>query len=285
MKEHPAAKLFPMMDAATFHGLKEDIKAYGLRDPIVTWQGQLLDGRNRLKACKELGVEPTFRELPAEEDPLTFVISHNLHRRHLDTSQRSMIAGRLARLKRGSNQHTKEEAPNGASSIDEAAKLLNVSPRNVDRAKKVLDAGSDALTAACDAGGVKVSLAAKLVDECDDKCELSRLAKQGPAAIKEYVTSRDYPEQEDEPEDEPDEEYDPYWDGKPDTPEVDAIKKLFAAVVQWSEENHSRQVSTSAINIADRVVYDARHKRLLDDPAIAEAIANLCEVFGGRSDG
>ena len=53
-----------MMDAATFTGWKEDIKAYGLRDPTVT--GRATARRTQTgKACKELGVEPTFRELPA----------------------------------------------------------------------------------------------------------------------------------------------------------------------------------------------------------------------------
>ena len=106
-KVHPAAEAFPMMDAEQYAGLLNDIRENGQNDSIVFWCELLVDGRNRLKACNELGVEPETCELPEDADPVAYVISANLHRRHLTTSQRSKVAEKFAQLKRGDNQHTK----------------------------------------------------------------------------------------------------------------------------------------------------------------------------------
>jgi len=100
-KLHPIAELFPAMTEDEFEGLKADIKANGQRDSITVWMGQLIDGRHRLRACNELGIEPIVGELMEETDPVTWAISLNLHRRHLSTAQRAEIAARLATLKRG----------------------------------------------------------------------------------------------------------------------------------------------------------------------------------------
>jgi hypothetical protein len=75
------------------------------------------------------------------DDPLAFVISANLRRRHLSESQRAMVAAKLATLKRGDNQHS----PIGETSQATAAELLNVGKRSVERARKVIDHGTFAV--------------------------------------------------------------------------------------------------------------------------------------------
>lgn len=63
---HPAARIFPLMTAEEFAGLKSDIQSHGLHEPILRdATGAVIDGRNRLKACEELGIEPTFRTFEA----------------------------------------------------------------------------------------------------------------------------------------------------------------------------------------------------------------------------
>jgi ParB-like chromosome segregation protein Spo0J len=88
---HPAADLFPLMVGEELQALADDIKANGLRQPIVLdTDDRVLDGRNRLAACKLAKVEPTFET--AEGDPLALVISLNVNRRHLTTGQRAIAA-------------------------------------------------------------------------------------------------------------------------------------------------------------------------------------------------
>lgn len=86
MQPHSLAQIFPMMSADEFEGLKADINKNGLIDPITTLDGQILDGRNRLKACEELGIEPRFVEFTGN-DPYSWVIAKNFHRRRLSKTQ------------------------------------------------------------------------------------------------------------------------------------------------------------------------------------------------------
>ena len=88
MKPHEYSKILPPLSEDEINALASDIKANGLQESIVTLNGEILDGRNRFKACKIAGVKPRFEEFKGS-DPLTFVISSNIHRRHLTTSQKS----------------------------------------------------------------------------------------------------------------------------------------------------------------------------------------------------
>lgn len=88
---HPLAMLIPAMGEDEFANLRQDIEANGLRVPILLYEGKVLDGRHRLRACEETGVAPTFERYNGDE-PAAHVLSLNLHRRHLSVSQRAMIA-------------------------------------------------------------------------------------------------------------------------------------------------------------------------------------------------
>jgi len=101
-----------------------DIREHGLHEPIVVYEDKILDGRNRYRACEAAGIEPTFTVYQGD-DPVSYVISLNPRRRHLDESQRAMVAAKLATLKLGDNQHS-EGLPIGRSS-----ELLNVGERSV----------------------------------------------------------------------------------------------------------------------------------------------------------
>jgi len=87
---HPLCKLFPRMSDAEFSALVDDISAHGLRQPITLFEGMILDGGNRYDACLAAGVEPVFVSFEYD-DPVAFVLSNNLHRRHLSAGQQAAI--------------------------------------------------------------------------------------------------------------------------------------------------------------------------------------------------
>ena len=89
---HPAADLFPLMTGAAFDELLRDVERNGLLHPITLLGGRVLDGRNRLRACKQLGMRPRFVEARDVESPTAYVVSANLARRHLGPAQRAAVA-------------------------------------------------------------------------------------------------------------------------------------------------------------------------------------------------
>lgn len=158
-KFHPFAEIFPLLDDAEFDALVADIKAHGLREHIWLYEGKILDGRNRFLACKTAKVEPNFREYKGD-DALAFVVSLNVQRRHLTTSQRAMAAAEIANLSKGERKSNAHKC----ASQDEAAQSLKVSRRSVQNAKQVIDHGSKALKDAVKSGDVPVTRAAAVVD-------------------------------------------------------------------------------------------------------------------------
>jgi len=143
LKIHKLCELFPPMSIGEFAALKEDIAAHGLLTPITIHKGAVIDGRNRLQACQELGIEPRLQEWSGD-DLLAFILSANLHRRHLNESQRAMVAAKIANMRQGERTDL-EPSPNSANVVSqlEASKLLNVGVSAIKDAKVILSSASD----------------------------------------------------------------------------------------------------------------------------------------------
>lgn len=122
-------------------------------------------------------------------DPYQWVISRNLHRRHLNESQRAKIAAKLAKLKHGDNQHTKEDMQI-CTSTKQAAEMLQVSPRSVAHAKVVLEHGSSELIQAVEQGKVAVSKAARIAKEFTKENQ-AEAAKKKSTKKKKQNNNRD----------------------------------------------------------------------------------------------
>lgn len=90
MQLHPLCTLFPRLEGAEFRALCDDIRANGLRQPIVVHDGMILDGGNRYRACMEAGVTPRFVKFDGK-NLVSFVLSANLHRRHMSPGQQAAI--------------------------------------------------------------------------------------------------------------------------------------------------------------------------------------------------
>jgi len=134
---HPIADIFPMLPEEDLNALAADIQTHGLRDPIWIYEGAVLDGRNRWMACEIAGVQPTTRAYNGN-DPVAFVLSTNLYRRHLTQAQKAIVASKAAKL---DNHRPKGSASRGALSQDEAAEKAGVSRASVQRARVVAEQG------------------------------------------------------------------------------------------------------------------------------------------------
>jgi len=170
---HEAALIFPLMADEEIQKLADDIKANGLKNSIVLLNDKVLDGRNRMLACKLAGVSPDFQSRNAEKlgSPVSWVLSQNLHRRQLTASQRSVIgmeAEKLFAIEAQEREHARKtqstvafvpESPKG-NSRDRAAKESNVSPRYIQDAKLVA-AKSPELLAKVKSGEISLPKAKK----------------------------------------------------------------------------------------------------------------------------
>ena len=185
---HPAAELFPLLSDADLAKLADDIRAHGLHHAIVCHEDKVLDGRNRLAACAKAGVAPRFERWTGSGSPVSWVLSENLHRRHLDESQRAMVAARakpMFEAEARDRERAGTLAPIGATgkSSEKAAEALNVSPRAVERASKVLKSGAPELVEKVERGEVAVSTAAVVAEA--SKEEQREIVARGEKAILE----------------------------------------------------------------------------------------------------
>jgi hypothetical protein len=185
---HPLAELFPLLGGADFDSLVDDIRTNGLNEPVIMHKGRILDGRNRYRACQSAGVDPRFREFEGT-DPVAFVVSANVHRRHLNESQRSMIAAELTRL--GEENEARGEPANLPVPLNSpplarltqprAAKLMNISERSVRTASKVCSDGIPTLVEKVKQGEIAVSAAARVARLPSD--EQQKIIANGKRAI------------------------------------------------------------------------------------------------------
>lgn len=88
---HELSNVFPLLEGPEFDALVADIKAYGLENPIVLYDGKILDGRNRFRACNEAEVVAKFTLFDGA-DPKLFVLRQNVLRRNLTKSQKAVYA-------------------------------------------------------------------------------------------------------------------------------------------------------------------------------------------------
>lgn len=178
---HPAANIPRMMSESEYAELRESIRKIGLLNPIWIWTDSdgktwIIDGRNRYRACLELGIEPAFIEWDGQGSLVEFIFSQNI-RRDLNASQRASMARKfLAMMKEeaeqvkrqnlriGRDSPEREKVPNGERSRDRVAAIAKVSGRYIERADAVLSRALPEVSAAVDAGTLTISGAERIAN-------------------------------------------------------------------------------------------------------------------------
>jgi hypothetical protein len=197
---HEAANIFPLINGAEFEALVEDVKINGVRESVKILDGLVLDGRNRYRASLLANKKPQFEHVTTS-DPVGYVLSLNLHRRHLTPSQASMCAARAReiyereakeRQVRKSQDSVPENLPEQkkGDARDIAGKAFNVSGKTVDHATRVIEKGIPELAKAVDEGRMAVSTAAILATE---KPEIQRKTLEDPKLNRVYKKDHNKP--------------------------------------------------------------------------------------------
>lgn len=174
MDIHPLCLVLPEMTAAEYAGLLADVKAKGLLYPITTYEGKVLDGRHRLRACREAGIVPRFKAYEGA-DPAGFVASTCQHR-SLNASQRALIAAgflayeqekakrrQLAAQNNNAAKAVQENFPELGQARDKAGERMQVSGRTVDEAAKVLAHAAPEVVQKVRSGDMALNEAKKVV--------------------------------------------------------------------------------------------------------------------------
>lgn len=202
---HPAADLFPMLEDEELRALADDIAEHGLNNPVVLMpDGSLLDGRNRYAACRLIGTEPATRTYTGS-DPIGFVVSENVKRRHLTTGQRAMLALDVLAMYEATTKVGRPSKPKPADlfkpdgletvadlpqfpegerkSRHKAATVVGTSGRAVGQAKRVADRAPD-LAEKVKSGELALDRAEKQVArrEAEKKEQEAREVKLAPVA-------------------------------------------------------------------------------------------------------
>ena len=170
LEQHELGKRFPRRSQDEFDALAKNIEEHGLLEPVVLHEGKVLDGWHRYEAC--LKVEQPVRAVsPDIPDPWEYVISRNYHRRHLNTSQRALIAAESVNSKKGGDRKTDQTAK---LQIDpevtqaDAARRFAVSGRTIADACKVLAEAEAEVVECVRDGEAAVSDAVKVVADAPE---------------------------------------------------------------------------------------------------------------------
>ena len=180
---HEMANLFPMITGPAWKDFVNAIKTNGVTEEIVlTPDGKtIIDGRNRYKACQELGIKLLTRKFGSRPTDGTSIVSYviraNLQRRQLDDSQRAMVGARLSKLGRGQKSKDGKELTQ-----DDITALLNVSGASLSRAKRAQDKATKAIRVMVEEKEISVSVGAALAGLSVD--EQNALATEGAAACR-----------------------------------------------------------------------------------------------------
>ncbi|QDU25877.1 Modification methylase DpnIIB [Anatilimnocola aggregata] len=146
---HAAADIFPLAQGLELDALAADIKTNGQHHPIILHEGKILDGRRRYLACLTAEIEPKILAWDGKGSPLDYVISMNVHRRHLTKSQLAVVALRaLPLLAVAAKERQRQSSGRGKKGAQEcagmkgkatefAAKLVDCCPRLVEQAKSI----------------------------------------------------------------------------------------------------------------------------------------------------
>ena len=205
---HESANFFPMLSSVELDALALDIKLNGLKDPIIIFKKNefdyIIDGRNRAMACQKIGVVPEYKYYENDESTIfEYVLSTNLHRRHLSNSQRACLAVNILPMieEKKKNDLSKkismirlgENVEKAKRSNEIAAEMFSVGPANVTNAKRIKNHSIELFNRIL-YGELNVAQGLKLIKSAEDVIQIAHPEPSAPVVSPEDVTQIAHPE-------------------------------------------------------------------------------------------
>lgn len=186
---HPVAAMFPMLAADELQELADDIKANGQVFPIILDEkGTLIDGRNRLAACKLAGVEPRFELIDDGRDPVVYILATNNLRRHMSKGQRAMAVARVRLLNNRPMSEVAEAADVAKAYVVKASTVLHYAPDVADAVMSGATALNDAYKVAQDRKKAADTIEARMAQLRDEAPDLAALIDEDQLTFNEAWT-------------------------------------------------------------------------------------------------
>lgn len=206
---HEIANIFPLLEGDQFQAFVADIKENGQREPARIYQGKILDGRNRYRACVELGIKCKAENVEPD-DPIAYVLSLNRFRRHLSHSQWAMIGDRARDLyDQQAKERQKLSKGRGKKGVNDSTHLLEgksrdhagaavgISGPSIDAARTVRQQGIPELVSAVEQDRVNVRTAAKIAKQPPEiQQEILKSEATTPTKLNEFLSDSDDEQEE-----------------------------------------------------------------------------------------
>ena len=195
---------FPEMSKEHFNNLKNDmiINGYDKTFPVYLYEDKIIDGWNRYKACKELNIEPNFKEFKGDKKEAVVFILRTNNRRDLTPYQRSIMALEYEpffkakakeNLKASGGDRKSENKISGCQISDKAidtkkelSKVANVSHDTIAKVKKIQEKAPEEIKAKLSTGEVSINAAYKEIKKEEKKEEKQKKIQEIKASAKKF---------------------------------------------------------------------------------------------------
>lgn len=187
--------LIPPLSEDEFNGLEKSILEEGVREPIVTWRGYIVDGHNRYKIATKYGLDFDTVEYDFADEAavIDWMVETQCSRRNLELFQKTALKIKAEKAKLAAKAKEKEHERKTTSvnssksnlptydTRKELAKSAGVSEQTVSRVERILNEAPQELIEQCERGEVSINAAYKQLRDAEKKAEREAAIEEAKA--------------------------------------------------------------------------------------------------------
>lgn len=192
-------ELIPPLTDDEYKLLENSILTEGLREPILVWNGIIIDGHNRYEICKKHNLPIFTKEISfsSRDEALLWILNNQLGRRNLTPYQKAKLAlakgkllekearaRQLSKLKHVNEsivfQNSEKREDNGKFWVHEQLeKEFGISHDTLNKVKKIEEKAPEPIKEKLERGELSIHRAYLLVKKIEQEEERDKIAEQG----------------------------------------------------------------------------------------------------------